>query len=272
LSYEASVYVNIHRANTILYLRFLNAAKDTVLQDFVDVRDTGAEVVGDPYNPNQNPRLWCAGVAPAGTAYARVICLLQCTTNSSPYPFAAWSNALLCIAPAGVTRATATPWNDSGPSTIDGGQIPSGTVTDVVETTPTDSNQTETNSGGFPSKRTITVAELYWTNNTPESVRVVVGFSGLFQYVINAGGISSADISFQTFDGTTTEEVSSLKLSSLGASIYHQASGISRIINVASGSTLRLRLYLNFFGLFSGGGSVTGYWSAVRVNLQGIRK
>jgi hypothetical protein len=111
LSYEASVYVAIHRANVILYMRFLDSNKAFLL-DVVDVRNSGAAVSGDAYNPNQNPRLWCAGVAPPGAAYVQFICLVECTALSAPYPFSAWSNALLCIAPTGVTRATATPWNE----------------------------------------------------------------------------------------------------------------------------------------------------------------
>jgi Putative phage tail protein len=278
--FEASVYVLAARANVILYMRFFDGPRTTLIHEYTDSLNTGTGSVGNAdagYVENNYHRLWVKGglAAIANKTSARwidVYLLVECTASSSPYPFSAWHKALLCRAPAGVTRATATLWNDSSPSTIHGGQIPVGTVTDVVETTPTDGSQTVTNNGGFPAKATITIGQVSWTNNTPEAVRVVVSFSGLFQYVINAGGISSADISFKGDNNGSIEEVSSLKLSSLGASIYHQASGISRILNVAVGATVQITLYLNFFGVYSGGGQATGYWQSVRLNLQGIRK
>jgi hypothetical protein len=39
---------------------------------------------------------------------------MEVTASSTPYPFGAWSNAMLCVAPSGVTKETATPWVDAG--------------------------------------------------------------------------------------------------------------------------------------------------------------
>jgi hypothetical protein len=59
-------------------------------------------------------------VAPAGTAYIEVICLKSNTTVGQADSYAFFSKAMLCVAPAGVTRETATPWVDDGLNTVDG--------------------------------------------------------------------------------------------------------------------------------------------------------
>lgn len=109
VTYEASVYGSPHRANLILYIQYLDASKSGLVS-FADQLNSGAAIIGDPYDPSTHPRLWTKGLAPVGAAYARFIALVECTALSSPYPFSAWSRALLCVAPPGVTKATATPW------------------------------------------------------------------------------------------------------------------------------------------------------------------
>jgi hypothetical protein len=120
VAYEASVYVSTHRGISQLQIQYLDAAKNTILGNPADAYDSLTAVDGGQYDFTTHRRLWCTGTAPANTAYARVICLVQCTSSSSPYPFTAWSKALLCVAPDGVTRATATPWVEGNPSTVDG--------------------------------------------------------------------------------------------------------------------------------------------------------
>ena len=119
VEYEASVSVAPHRCNVNLYLRYFNAS-GTMLAEHTDAYDSGASVVGSETNPSTWPRLWVKGVAPATTATAEVYLLCQGTASSTPYPFSAWHKAMLCVAPSGVTKETATPWVPSATDTVDG--------------------------------------------------------------------------------------------------------------------------------------------------------
>jgi hypothetical protein len=122
VEYEASVSVSIHRANVILYLRYTDAAGN-VTGDFAESYNSGSATVGSPYNTADHKRLWVKGTAPAGTVNANVLLLCQATSQSSPYPFTAWSKSMLCNAPSGVTRETATPWVDSDIDSLTGQRI-----------------------------------------------------------------------------------------------------------------------------------------------------
>jgi Putative phage tail protein len=113
VEYESSVYVFAARGRFVWVMDFYDASYN-YLGGTSDQIDTGAAVVGEVFRPLSNTRLWCKATAPAGTSVARVYWYMEVTANSSPYPFAAWSNAMLCVAPSGVTRETATPWRPEG--------------------------------------------------------------------------------------------------------------------------------------------------------------
>jgi hypothetical protein len=129
LQFEVSAYAYITKANVILYARVLNAAKDTVIQDFTEtVAITGT--YGDPqagYVEGNYRRLWVkvdvsANGSKANARWLRILVLTQAnqTQGSGYYPFVAWHKAMICRAPSGVTRETATPWNDGSPSVLPG--------------------------------------------------------------------------------------------------------------------------------------------------------
>jgi hypothetical protein len=121
-TYEASVAVSPHRCAALMYLRWVNSSFG-VISDAMggpDQIDAGAAMIGGVYDAANHPRLWRSGVAPAGTAYIEVICLKNNTTAGQGDSYAFFSKAMLCVAPAGVTKETATPWVDDGLNTVDG--------------------------------------------------------------------------------------------------------------------------------------------------------
>jgi hypothetical protein len=250
---EASVYVNIHRARALVAVQFLNAAKDTLLLQVNDERNTGTAVVGDAYRPLSNPRLWCKGTAPANTAYARFFCYVECTSSSSPYPFTAWSNALLCIAPSGVTRETATPWVDDTLNTIDG-QLQK-TYSQFVAST----------SVYVPLSQTRTLSSFVFT---PE-------VSGSMLVDVSVGRIYHSGPSYAQVVGVLTV--------TQGASFTYQDCGRTQwnsaetewssspkallLVNVVAGVAVTLA-----FDIYGGGADVTVYGEQIRFSATVTRK
>jgi len=121
-TYEASVAVSPHRCAARMYLRWVDSSFNYISDAMggPDSIDAGAGVIGGAYDAANHPRLWRSGTAPAGTAYIEVICLKDNTTSGQPDSYAFFSRAMLCVAPAGVTKETATPWVDDGLNTVDG--------------------------------------------------------------------------------------------------------------------------------------------------------
>jgi hypothetical protein len=114
VTYEASVAVNPHRCAGKMYLRWIDASL-AYISDAMggpDSVDAGAGTVGGQVDITTHPRLWRSGVAPANTAYIEVLCLKDNTTAGQADSYAFFSRAMLCVAPPGVTKETATPWSD----------------------------------------------------------------------------------------------------------------------------------------------------------------
>lgn len=115
VEYEASCYVNPHRCKVALYLSFRDAAGNHLAfaGGGPDELDAGTGVIGGPYDPLvSHPRLWRKGVAPVNTTQMSVQ-IFKWGTNTGASPtnsYAFWSRVLVCNAPAGVTKETATPW------------------------------------------------------------------------------------------------------------------------------------------------------------------
>jgi hypothetical protein len=122
VTYEASVAVNPHRCAAQMYLRWVDGAFNYISDAMggPDSVDAGAGVVGSSVDISTHPRLWRSGAAPAGTAYIEMICLKSNTTAGQGDSYAFFSKSMLCVAPAGVTKETATPWVDDGLNTVDG--------------------------------------------------------------------------------------------------------------------------------------------------------
>lgn len=123
VEYEASVYVSVHRCKVDFYLSFRNAVGTHI--QFAgggpDTIDAGAGIIGGPYDPLvSHHRLWLKGIAPAGTTQMSIQLFKHGTNAGSVDSYALWSKALVCIAPVGVTRATATPWTPSEVNSVRG--------------------------------------------------------------------------------------------------------------------------------------------------------
>jgi hypothetical protein len=127
LEYEASAYVTLHRGLAYLYMLFLDAGLNTV-GTVVDTLNSGTATLGDPYDLSKRPRLWCKGTAPATATQVQYMVVLETTAQSSPYPFITVDRCMLCVAPSGVTRSTATPWVPGSADTTDGQMINHGSL------------------------------------------------------------------------------------------------------------------------------------------------
>lgn len=277
VEYEASVYVNIHRAAVTMYLRFLTQDLLAVTGDFTEAFNSGSTAVGDPYNPFNNKRLWAKGVAPAASYWASVLLLVECTATSSPYPWTAWSNVMLCRAPVGVTRETATPWLEGIIPTLPGGVLVGGSVTDTIDSKPSDTSYPMTSlfsDGYWICGSEIIVGSITFTNNTPNDIYMV------FQYYFTPWYTATVTPAYATCwsrtlvntnGGGDVEVAISQFNTANGSSNYALATGVYAVV-VPPGTTVVVKqtlwTYLNSLSSFTS----TANFKDASLNLQGIRK
>ena len=275
VAYEASVAVSPHRCQAQLYLRYVDASFALLAdaQGGPDVIDAGVTNIGDPYDTSTHPRLWRSGVAPAGTAWIEVICLKNNTTAGQADSYAFFSKAMLCVAPAGVTKATATPWVDDALNTVDGGVIVGGTVTEVVQSRLPDGSQTFiNNNAGLTPEYAYDIGFITITNNTPAMVPVTVSYSLNISWA-NAG-FQTAFVRMQprivpnTYPASNNRDFffsdESLAKRELFAGTY--------TINLNPGLTLEIGFTFYVARLAPGVCSATVYWKDPNLRLEGIRK
>ena len=121
VEYEVQVRVNNHRSNAYFQCQWFAANQATSTgTGIADNLDAGGAVIGDAYQFSTHPKLWCKGVAPPGTFYALVFTQMIVTSATGSPPYTFWHQAMMNVAPPGVTRDTATPWQESGIDTVDG--------------------------------------------------------------------------------------------------------------------------------------------------------
>lgn len=111
VAYEVSAAFNMHRALGVLEMHYCDGAK-TRIASYYDTVDPGNGIVGDAFNTSTHPRLWLTATAPAGASYLEVALVKGTTNLGSADSYAFWSKVMVCVAPSGVTRGTATPWQD----------------------------------------------------------------------------------------------------------------------------------------------------------------
>jgi hypothetical protein len=275
VTYEASVAVNPHRCAGRMYLRWIDASL-AYISDAMggpDSVDAGAGAVGGPFDITTHPRLWRSGVAPANTAYIEVLCLKDNTTAGQGDSYAFFSRALLCVAPAGVTKETATPWIENTQSTLHGGAIVGGTVTDVVQARLGDGSQSFTNANaGFTPEYAHDIGFITITNNTPAMVPVTVSYSLNISW--SNTNFQSAFVRMQprivpnTYPASNNRDFffsdESLAKRELFAGTY--------TINLDPGLTLEIGFTFYVARLAPGTCNATVYWKDANLRLEGIRK
>jgi hypothetical protein len=121
--YELQVRVSLHRQYGYVAINWYTADKATSTGSIADVLDAGTGIIGSAGQLETFPKLWCKGVAPAGTGYALVHCLMQNLPTTATPGYSFWHQSMLNVAPAGVTRLTATPWRPSPMDTAEGQRI-----------------------------------------------------------------------------------------------------------------------------------------------------
>jgi hypothetical protein len=275
VTYEASVAVNPHRCAGRMYLRWVDASL-AYISDAMggpDSVDAGAGTVGGPFDITTHPRLWRSGVAPANTAYIEVLCLKDNTTAGQGDSYAFFSRALLCVAPAGVTKETATPWIENTQSTLHGGAIVGGTVTDVVQARLGDGSQAfVNNNAGLAPEYAYDIGFITITNNTPAMVPVTVSYSLNISW--SNTNFQSAFVRMQprivpnTYPASNNRDFffsdESLAKRELFAGTY--------TINLDPGLTLEIGFTFYVARLAPGTCSATVYWKDANLRLEGIRK
>jgi len=266
---EFSVWDSIHRCSSAFSVNWLTSAQAFISSIGPDSVDAGNGSIGSATNPD-GQRLWLSATAPANAAYAQVV-LSKYTTNtgsSDSYLFA--SKVMVCLAPSGVTKETATPWVDDALNTIDGALIGRGTVTEVLSVYPANGSvgvAYGANSFPNPQSVTYTITSLSITNSTAAEFDVQCGFAALTgSDVFGVGTISL----YVTVDGVPQ--------SNAPYSEYIVADGLGSFGGVyvkplAVGSTMAVQLRVGTYRFSSGGGGTcTFQWRDTSLNLQGIRK
>lgn len=124
--YEASLLVDPHRCAANITLTFYDinlGALGGGGGETLDVGSGDAGLGGYQAGFAGMRLLWCTATAPAGTAFARLRIIKFGTNpgNTNSYLFA--NRAMLCVARAGVTRATASPWIEAGMDQLHGGSL-----------------------------------------------------------------------------------------------------------------------------------------------------
>jgi hypothetical protein len=120
VEYEIQVRASSHRQYAYVAINWYNAAQNSVLGSISNGFDAGNTVDGDPYQAATRRKFWAKGVAPAGTAWALFHCLQQNTAATATPGYTFWHQAMMNVAPPGVTMDTATPWVPSPDDTVDG--------------------------------------------------------------------------------------------------------------------------------------------------------
>lgn len=176
-TYECSVYISAHRCRASLFLRFLDVNGTFISPEYgPDEIDAGAGIIGGAFDPLvSHRRLWLKATAPPSTVYAQVILRHWSTNVGQPDSYSFWSKSLLCIAPTGVTRATATPWLTSETVSLRGLGVP----------------LSSTANGGNSDWGTSVSSIYTWTTKT----NIVIG--------LRAGDTILIDCEFQGVSGTT---------------------------------------------------------------------
>jgi hypothetical protein len=254
-TYEASIYANPHRCSVGLILRFVDASL-SILADAgggPDTIDAGIGIIGDAFDTSTHPRLWRSGVAPAGTTYIEFFALKYSTTPGQADSYGFFSKAMLCVAPSGVTRETATPWVDDSVTTIDG-QLQK-TYSQFVAST----------NVYVPLSQTRTLSSFVFT---PE-------VSGSMLVDVSVGRIYHSGPSYAQVVGVLTV--------TQGASFTYQDCGRTQwnsaetewssspkallLVNVVAGVAVTLA-----FDIYGGGADVTVYGEQIRFSATVTRK
>lgn len=129
IDYEGSVYVSAHRCQVYLFFQALDANLVHIAYSGLAAVDAGTGVLGSITELQDRPRLWLKYTAPANTKYLRLFLQKQWTTPGQSDSYAFWHRAMANVAPAGVTKETATPWVPSNTNTVDGQLVASYSAT-----------------------------------------------------------------------------------------------------------------------------------------------
>jgi hypothetical protein len=275
VSYEVSVYCSAHRCAVNLQVQWFSASNTFLglMQGAEDRVDAGITNIGSEFDPLTHARLWRSGAAPAGATYMRVLLVKESTTAGQTDSYAFWSKALACVAPAGVTKETATPWIENTQSTLHGGAIVGGTVTDVVQARLGDGSQAfVNNNAGLAPEYAYDIGFITITNNTPAMVPVTVSYSLNISW--SNTNFQSAFVRMQprivpnTYPASNNRDFffsdESLAKRELFAGTY--------TINLNPGLTLEIGFTFYVARLAPGTCSATVYWKDANLRLEGIRK
>jgi hypothetical protein len=112
VEYEIQARASIHRQYAYVAVNWFDATKTTLLGSIANGFDAGNTVDGDPYQVAARRKFWAKGVAPAGASWALFHCLQQNTAATATPGYTFWHQAMMNVAPPGVTADTATPWED----------------------------------------------------------------------------------------------------------------------------------------------------------------
>jgi hypothetical protein len=266
VTYEASVYVAAQRCAVSLILRFLNAGGATISDAMggSDQIDAGTGILGSQFDPMSNPRLWRSGTAPVGTASVQVILIKSTTTSGQSDSYAFWSKSLLCVAPTGVTRETATPWTPNSLNTAYTGPM--------TDSKPADGSVAWNNANpAFAPSYSYTIATVSYTNNGNIPLPIVVVYSALVSWTnsglqyggagvtVNLNGVVSnpekVDI-FGTNEATPTRALISGTYS----------------VTIPAGQTFTASLSARGDRFAPGTNTTTLYYKNVQLNLQGTQQ
>lgn len=123
VDYEFSVSVNPHRCKAWMTIIWLNGSGGEISEQNSTFYDSGSGGVTYANGISGYPRLWGHGVAPAGAASAIITLRKQCTNAGNTDSYVFWNRSMFCVARAGVTEQTATPWIEAGIDNVHGGGI-----------------------------------------------------------------------------------------------------------------------------------------------------
>jgi hypothetical protein len=124
VAYEISCLVAVIRCKTMMRVKWYNNSGVDIGTTGNIEYDAGVGLVDSKtLGIGGMVQLWDKVTAPAGASYAIFQLFKYTTTSGQADSFAFWNRAMMCIAPAGATKSTASPWIEAGIDQVHGGSL-----------------------------------------------------------------------------------------------------------------------------------------------------
>ncbi|HRZ02387.1 MAG TPA: phage tail protein [Burkholderiaceae bacterium] len=120
--FEFSAYYSLHRCGGRFQVEWYNSSNTLLGSEWLEEKlVTGSNTAGWGGSLDSFLRFWAkAAAAPTNAAYGRLVFVKYPTNSGQANSYLFLQRVLVTVAPAGVTRETATPWIDGGTSVVDG--------------------------------------------------------------------------------------------------------------------------------------------------------